>query len=258
MIIKFPLQSRPLREKPVAKHRPYCIPEREFGEGRYGIIGDGIYIKIMSERIQILIVDDHPVVRDGLMAMLATQKDFEVIGQAADGSEALLKARKFTPDLILLDLEMPEMDGVEVIRRLRNEQPGVNTILFTAFDTDDRIVTAIQSGANGYLLKGSPREELFHAVRVAGKGGSLLLPLMASRLEKATEKPPAPFEALTRREQDVLNVLAQGKTNKEIAADLFITERTVKYHVSSILNKLGAGNRTEAVTLAAQQGLVDL
>ena len=216
----------------------------------------------MPDQIRILIVDDHPVVRDGLLAMLTTQTDFDVVGQAAEGSEAILKAQRFLPDVVLLDLEMPGLDGVEVLRRLKKALPASNAIIFTAFDTDDRIVTAIQAGARGYLLKGSPREDLFHAIRVAARGGSLLHPLSASRLtgqERSRPDPTsAPFAPLTAREQDVLAQLALGKTNKEIAADLFITERTVKFHVSAILNKMGAGNRTEAVTLAAQQGLIDL
>lgn len=216
----------------------------------------------MPDQIRILIVDDHPVVRDGLLAMLTTQRDFSVVAQAAEGSEAVLKAQKHLPDVVLLDLEMPGMDGVEVLRRLRSTLPETNAIIFTAFDTDDRIVTAIQAGARGYFLKGSPREDLFHAIRVAAKGASLLSPLSATRLSgqiSGREKGvPAPYASLTVREQDVLVELAQGKTNKDIAAGLFITERTVKFHVSAILNKLGASNRTEAVKLAAQQGLIDL
>jgi DNA-binding NarL/FixJ family response regulator len=216
----------------------------------------------MSEKVRIMIVDDHPVVRDGLLAMLTTQPDFDVVGLASDGDEALLKASKFNPKVILLDLEMPGMDGVEVIKQLGKTHPEINAIVFTAFDTDDRIVTAIRAGAKGYLLKGVPRDELFHAIRVASKGGSLLQPLIASKLirqmNNRADLPAAPFETLTAREMDVLELLARGKTNKEIAGDLFITERTVKFHVSSILNKFGAGNRTEAVTLAAHQGLIDL
>ncbi len=221
-----------------------------------------VLIEMISEPIRILIVDDHPVVRDGLLAMLTTQPEFDVVGQAAEGSEAILKAQKYQPDVILLDLEMPGMDGVEVLRRLDETLPNANVIVFTAFDTDDRIVNAIQAGAKGYLLKGAPRDELFHAIRVASKGGSLLQPLIASKLIRQLNAKPgatqAPFDKLTDRELDVLKQLAQGKTNKEIGAELFITERTVKFHVSSILNKLGAGNRTEAVTLAAHQGIIDL
>lgn len=192
--------------------------------------------------------------------MLSTQTDFDIVGQAGSGQEAVSKVRQHHPNLVLLDLEMPEMDGVEALRQMRQHAPDLNAVVFTAFDTDERIVSAIQAGAKGYLLKGAPREELFTAIRVVSQGGSLLQPVVATKLlqhvsGQATHELP---EALTEREMDVLKILAQGKTNKEIAGQLFITERTVKFHVSSILGKLGAGNRTEAVTMAAQLGLVNL
>lgn len=206
--------------------------------------------------IRILVADDHPVVRDGLIAILGTQPDFEVIGKAATGVEVIEQAVKLQPDVILLDLEMPEMDGVEALRRLRQINPRCRAIAFTAFDTDERIVGAVQAGAQGYMLKGAPREDIFNAVRVVHAGGSLLQPVVASKLLKQVSHPPP--EALTPREQAVLQRLAQGLQNKEIAAELVITERTVKFYVSSILSKLGAGNRTEAVTLAVQRGLVKL
>jgi DNA-binding NarL/FixJ family response regulator len=215
----------------------------------------------MSPSIRILIVDDHPVVRDGLIAMFGTHPDFLVVGEAANGLEAVAKAQKFSPDVVLLDLEMPEMDGVEALRRIREHNPRTNAVVFTAFDTDERIVSAIRAGAKGYLLKGAPREELFTAVRVVSQGGSLLQPIVATKLLQhvSGQSPQNDLpEPLTDREMDVLKLLAQGKTNKEIALQLFITERTVKFHVSSILGKLGAGNRTEAVTMAAQLGLVNL
>ncbi len=190
--------------------------------------------------------------------MLSTQPDFEIVGQAGNGREALAKVRETTPDVILLDLEMPEMDGVETLRQMRQHAPQINAVVFTAFDTDERIVSAIQAGAKGYLLKGAPREELFNAIRVVSQGGSLLQPIVATKLLQHVSGQHELPETLTDRETDVLKLLAQGKTNKEIAGQLFITERTVKFHVSSILGKLGAGNRTEAVTMAAQLGLVSL
>jgi DNA-binding NarL/FixJ family response regulator len=153
------------------------------------------------------------------------------------------------------------MDGVETIRLLREDQPDVRVVVFTAFDTDERILSAVQAGAKGYLLKGAPRDELFNAVRVVHQGGSLLQPVVASRLLDrlaANESSAGQFEELTPREQEVLTLLAQGMQNKEIAADLLIAERTVKFHITSILAKLGAGNRTEAVTVALQLGLVEL
>ncbi|MBI3941822.1 MAG: response regulator transcription factor [Chloroflexi bacterium] len=216
-----------------------------------------------SAPIRILVADDHPVVRDGLIAVLNTQPDFQVVGEAGTGLAALEKAIALQPDVILLDLEMPELNGAEVIHRLRQSNPAVRAIVFTAFDTDERILGAVQAGAQGYLLKGAPRDEIFRAIRVVSEGGSLLQPIVASKLLRqvsgrgsATSGKAA--ETLTPREMEVLHLLAQGKTNGEIAAGLVITERTVKFHVGSILRKLGAGNRTEAVAIAAQQGLITL
>jgi len=216
----------------------------------------------MSKPIRILIADDHPVVRDGLAAMLSTQPDFEVVAQAVAGSQAIERARSYQPYVMRLDLEMPDMDGVETLKHLRNHLPVIQVLVFTAFDTDERILSAVQAGAKGYLLKGAPRDELFQAIRIVSEGGSLLQPVIASKLLKHISQPndagQATPESLTERETEVLNLLAKGRTNKEIAEILVITERTVKFHVSAILTKLGASNRTEAVTIAAQQHLVDL
>jgi DNA-binding NarL/FixJ family response regulator len=212
--------------------------------------------------IRILVVDDHPIVRDGLLAILGTQPDFAVIGEAGTGADAVRLSQTLNPDVVLLDLEMPEMDGVEALQQMRHLRPDICVIVLTAFDTDERIVSAVRAGAQGYLLKGTPREEIFRAIRVVSQGGSLLEPLVASKLmhhlESGAQQPRQPSESLTEREREVLQLLAQGRTNKEIAASLVISERTVKFHVSSILAKLNVGNRTEAVTLAAQQGLVQL
>jgi len=214
-----------------------------------------------EHRIRILVADDHPVVLDGLIAMLSTQSDFEIIGKAADGKEVIAIAEERQPDVILLDLEMPEMDGVDAIRHMKAKNSDVRVIVFTAFDTDERILGAVQAGAQGYLLKGTPRDELFNAIRVVYDGGSLLQPVVASKLLRQMSQPQENadmVDPLTARELEVLDLLAQGQQNKEIAAVLVISERTVKFHVSSILGKLGAGNRTEAVSIAAQRGLIDL
>ena len=217
----------------------------------------------MSGAIRILVADDHPVVRDGLAAMLSTQPDFEVVGQAANGEATVAQVMELRPDVVLLDLEMPEMDGVAAIRLLHETRPQTRLIAFTAFDTDERILGALRAGVHGYLLKGTPREELFNAVRVVFAGGSLLQPVVATRLleqfsrhERIGGSGPAVPPSLTPREQEVLHLLARGLQNKELAVQLGISERTVKFHVTSLFAKLGASNRTEAVALAARQGLV--
>lgn len=206
--------------------------------------------------IHILIADDHPIVRDGLRAVLSTQPDFSVVGEAESGVQVLAQVVKLQPDILLLDLEMPDGDGVETLQQLAQTPTAVRVIIFTAFDTDDRIVEAVRAGAKGYLLKGAPRAELFNAIRVVNTGGSLLQPVIASKLIGRLTQPAAMPEPLTAREREVLTLIAQGLPNKEIAARLVITERTVKFHVSAIMSKLGATNRTEAVALARQQNLL--
>ncbi|MBA3469419.1 MAG: response regulator transcription factor [Herpetosiphonaceae bacterium] len=205
--------------------------------------------------IRIVVADDHPVVRDGLVAILSTQPDFAVVGEAGDGAAALAQVTALQPDVLLLDLEMPGLDGVAVLQDLNRRGAGVRVLVFTAFDTDERILGAVRAGAAGYLLKGAPRDELFSAVRVLHAGGSTLQPLVASKLIRQVQAPTATI-GLTEREAEVLGLIAQGLPNKLIAAQLSISQRTVKFHVSAILEKLGAGNRTEAVSLARGHGLL--
>jgi len=215
----------------------------------------------MQAPIRILVADDHPIVRDGLIAILNTQPDFEIIGEAATGPQTVERVTTLRPDVVLLDLEMPEIDGVEALRQLREASPDARVIVFTAFDTDERILGAVRAGARGYLLKGVPREDIFHAIRVVHAGESLLQPIVASKLLRQVSQEQATLpgsETLTPRELDVLRLLARGLENKEIAAELVIAERTVKFHVSSIQSKLGAGNRTETVVIAARLGLIKL
>jgi DNA-binding NarL/FixJ family response regulator len=212
----------------------------------------------MTDTIRILLVDDHPVVRDGLAAMLATQPDFSVIGEAGTGAEAVEQAALLHPDVVLMDLEMPApqgIDGIEAIRRLRAADPATQVVVLTAFDTDERILGALQAGAQGYLLKGAPRAEIFAAIRAVSAGGALIPPVVASKLLRQVREAEHP-DALTAREREVLGLVASGLANQEIAARLAIRERTVKFHVSSVLAKLGAKNRTQAVRLARERGLV--
>ena len=215
----------------------------------------------MSKKVRLLVADDHPVLREGLVAALNTQPDFEVIGEAGNGTEAVESVARLKPDVVLLDLEMPEMDGVEALRRIQEHNAEVRVIVFTAFDTDERILAAVQAGARGYILKGVPRDQIFDAVRVVHLGESLLQPVVAMKLlrqmsqnaESANQSTP-----VTPRELEVLGLLVQGLQNKEIANRLQIAERTVKFHVGSILSKLNAGNRTEAATIAIQRRLIEL
>ncbi len=214
-----------------------------------------------EQPIRILVVDDHPIVRDGLVAILETQPDFVVVGTAATGREGAALAAARRPQVVLLDLEMPDLDGPATLRLMRQHRPDIRALIFTAFDSDERIVSAVEAGAQGYLLKGAPREEIFNAIRIVARGGSLLQPVVASRLLRrlsTADEGPKDVASLTPREREVLALLARGLPNKAIAAELVISERTVKFHVSALLGKLGASNRTEAVRLAAQRGLIDL
>jgi len=210
-------------------------------------------------QIKILVADDHPMLREGLVAVLATQPDFDIVAEAADGEQTVRLAQSLEPDVILLDLEMPGTDGVAALRELQAIGTTAKTLVFTAYDNDERILGALRAGARGYLLKGASRREIFSAIRTVYTGGSTLEPAVTEKLLQhvSNEGGPRP-EPLTPREMEVLALLSKGLPNKEISSRLYITERTVKFHVSSLLHKLGATNRTEAVTVAANRGLIQL
>ena len=211
--------------------------------------------------IRVLIADDHTVVRDGLAAVLARRPDITVVGEASNGIEAVEKARQLRPDVILMDLRMPEMDGAEAMRRIREQDPDVRFLVLTTFDNDEYIFEAIQAGAKGYLLKDASREDLFRAVVAVYRGESLIQPAVASRvLDRFVElsRRTAPAETLSEREVEVLRLMARGSANKEIAGELYISESTVKTHIANIFQKLDVNDRTEAVTKALQKGIIRL
>ncbi len=209
--------------------------------------------------IRILIVDDHPIVREGLAAVLDAQEDMQVVGESGDGDDAVRKYAELDPDIVLMDLAMPGTDGVEAIREIRKTDTNARVVVLTAYDTDDRIFQAVQAGARGYLLKGAPREEIFRAIREVNNGGSLLEPAIAGKLLSRVGDilRGGAVEQLTPRELDILTLMARGLRNKEIANQLYITERTVKFHANAIYRKLDVSSRTEAVSKALRHGLVE-
>jgi DNA-binding NarL/FixJ family response regulator len=204
--------------------------------------------------IRILIVDDHSVVRQGLKMFLALDTELQVVGEAPSGAEALRLARELEPDVVLMDLLMPVMDGVAATESIRRELPDVEVIALTSLLEDQAIFKAMRAGAIGYLLKDTQSEELRRAIKAAAAGQVQLSPQVAARLMREAPAPESP-ETLTQRETDVLRLLAQGKSNKEIAAALIIGEKTVKTHVSNILGKLGVPSRTQAALYAVRVGL---
>jgi len=205
--------------------------------------------------IRILLVDDHSVVRQGLKMFLSLDPELEVVGEAANGEEAVRMARELHPDVVLMDLLMPVMDGITAIGIIRKEMPDVEVIALTSVLEDQSVVGAVRAGAIGYLLKDTQDEELRRAIKAAAQGQVQLSPQAAARLMREMRQPETP-EPLTDREQEVLVLLAKGRANKEIARDLQIGEKTVKTHVSNILSKLGVQSRTQAALYAVRQGLV--
>lgn len=205
--------------------------------------------------IRVMIVDDHPIVRQGLAAALEDEPDFEVVGSVSSAEEALRLVDRVRPEVVLLDLELPGMDGVAAIPPLLEANPGGEIVIFTAYATDERVIGAIRAGARGYVLKGAGAGEIAQAVRAAQARESYLEPRVAARLVDQVRAPRRHSE-LSQRELSVLRLVAAGMSNKQIARSLSITERTVKFHVTSILNKLVADNRAQAVAVALERGLL--
>lgn len=206
--------------------------------------------------IRIVIADDHPIVRSGLMGLLASQDDFEVVGEAANGRELVTTVQRTRPDVVLTDLRMPELDGVGAIREMCAAQPALRILVLTTYDTDADILRAVEAGATGYLLKETPREELFGAIRATALGKSVLSPTVASRLVGRARDPGE--KSLSAREIEVLMLVAKGTSNKLIARALEIGETTVKTHLLHIFSKLGVDDRTAAVTTAVERGIIRL
>ncbi|SHN39062.1 response regulator [Cryptosporangium aurantiacum] len=202
--------------------------------------------------ISILIVDDHPVVRDGLRGMFSADPRFEVLGEADDGAEAIVAGEKLRPDVILMDLRMPRTDGVTAIRELARRGVPARVLVLTTYDTDQDVLPAIQAGATGYLLKDAPREELFRAVEAAAQGQAVLSPAVAATLMGQMRQPAS--EPLSQRELEVLELIAGGSTNREAAKQLFISEATVKTHLLHVYAKLGVNDRAAAVATAFHRG----
>lgn len=204
--------------------------------------------------IRVLLADDHPVVRSGLAGMLALEPDLEVVGEAADGAQAVALVAELVPDIVLMDLRMPILDGAAATALITGERPGVRVLVLTTYETDTDILRAVEAGATGYLLKDTPRDQLVAGVRAAARGESALSPSVARRLVQQLRDGDA--ERLTAREQEVLAGVARGLSNAGIGRELFITEATVKTHLLRAFTKLGVDDRTRAVTVAIERGIL--
>jgi two-component system, NarL family, response regulator LiaR len=215
----------------------------------------------LQDTIRVLVADDHAIVRKGICALLATEPGIQVVGEARDGSDAIAAAQKLQPDVILMDIVMPGVDGLEATRRLADSQPQARILVLTSFAGDDKIFPAIKAGALGYLLKDSGPEELVHAIMQVHRGESSLHPTVARRLLRELASPPQETpetDCLTEREVEVLQLVAQGQSNRQVADMLTISEATVRTHVSNILSKLNLCSRTQAALYALREGLVSL
>lgn len=210
----------------------------------------------MSKPVRIVIADDHPVVRAGLEGMLSAQPEFEVVGQAADGAEASRLADRLKPDVVLMDLRMPEVDGVAAIKEIKEQRPEVHILVLTTYDSDADILRAVEAGATGYMLKDAPRDDLFRAVKAAARGEPLLAPRVADRLMRRMREPER--DKISGRELEILALVARGKSNKDVAKTLHISEATVKTHLIHTFSKLGVDDRTAAVTVALERGILQL
>jgi NarL family two-component system response regulator YdfI len=212
--------------------------------------------------IKILIADDHLIIRQGLRLILETENDFELTGEASDGVEAMNLCKKLKPDVVLMDLRMPHMDGLTAIEKLHVEQPEIAVVILTTFNEDELLYRGLQAGARGYLLKDTDRTTLFDTIRAAARGETLLKPEIMARVlsranQSASDSKSAESVNLTDRELEVLKAVARGERSKEIAVQLGISERTVKAHLASIYNKLGVDSRAAAIAVAAQTGLLE-
>jgi DNA-binding NarL/FixJ family response regulator len=211
----------------------------------------------VADPIRVLVVDDHAVVREGLRAFLELQDGIEVAGEAADGAEAIETAERIRPDVILMDLMMPRLDGLSAMRTLRERLPGIRVVVLTSFLDDDKILPALRAGAAGYLLKNAAPQEVARAVRAAHAGEAVLDPVVAAHLVDALAVGEEPLDRLTPRERDVLELIGRGFPNKLIARELGVSEKTVKTHVGHVFAKLGVTDRTQAAVLAVRAGLVE-
>ncbi len=214
--------------------------------------------------IRVLIADDHLVVREGLQLILSSQPDFEVVGEAVDGATAVRLAGELQPDVVLMDLRMPGMDGLEAIGHICRQWPDIAIVILTTYNEDDLMLRGLQAGARSFLLKDTDRQTLFHTIRAAAQGETLLQPDILARVIAHTQQPASRLQSpassspldLTERELEVLTAVARGDRNKEIARDLGVTERTIKAHLTNVYNKLGVDSRAAAVSVAIQQGIL--
>jgi DNA-binding NarL/FixJ family response regulator len=247
-----PRMDRLVKEQAGREGRPRNgqdgVPNRHDRTGQFDASAAG------REVIRLLSADDHPVVRDGLSSMFSADPDFEVLGEAANGADAVALALALEPDVVLMDVRMPGMDGVSAIAELSRRGVAARVLVLTTFDSDSDVLPAIEAGATGYLLKDSPRAELFRAVRAAARGEAVLSPSVATRLLDQVRAPAQ--ELLRQRENEVLEMVAPGSTNREAAAKLFISEATVKTHLLHIYAKLGVSDRAAAVAEAFDRGLL--